>query len=487
MNTALVLVRNEEEKELSYGEFLGKTLLERTVDELKKANINDIYIVGYGNEKINGVKNLNNIYELNVDELEDGKCILTSPFYPLITNDDYKKLLAIDNGGAIAAVGEEVYEIYMIPNKDLNNFENIDYTPVEIDADRLIKIGDDEFEVIEDDEEEFIDLDEEEEEFKNMKIFALPSCENIVDEITDYLGVKPGKIDIEHFADGETLVEIGESVRGKRIFLVQSTCAPVNERLMELLIAMNALKLSSASSIGVIMPYFGYARQDRKAKPRQPITAKLVADLLETAGAYRVVTFDLHAAQIEGFFNFPVDNLSVIPMMADYYLHNKELDLENTVIVSPDHGGVNRARRLAEAMGVAQIAIIDKRRPRPNEVEVANIIGNVSGMNCIIVDDICDTGGSLCAAAKTLKDNGANDVYVCLAHGVFSRNAIERIEESEIKELVVTNSIPQKEGVLEKSSKIVTLSVARMLAEVIKAITLHAPISPVYDMYSHRN
>ena len=365
----------------------------------------------------------------------------------------------------------------MVPNEKLYNFEEISYTPVEIDSSRLVKVDFDDF------DEVAADL----EEFKNMKIFALPSCKDLVDEIADYLGVKPGVIDVTHFADGETLVEVGESVRGKRVFLVQSTCAPVNERLMELLIAMNALKLSSAQSIGVIMPYFGYARQDRKAKPRQPITAKLVADLLETAGAYRVITFDLHASQIEGFFNFPVDNLTVIPMMADYYINNKDLDLDNTVIVSPDHGGVNRARRLAQNLGALPIAIIDKRRPRPNEVEVANIIGNVEGMDCIIVDDICDTGGSLCAAAATLKDHGAKDVYVCLAHGVFSNNAISRIEESQIKEVVMTNSIPHSKEELAASSKIVTLSVSKMLAEIIKAITLHAPISPVYDLYLKKN
>lgn len=481
MNTAVIFIKNNTEKEMAAAEFLGKTLLDRTISELKKANVNNIYIVGADEER-NDVNYINNISEIvNIGE---GKCILTSPFYPLITSQDYKKLLEVENDGAVVTVDDEVYEIYMVPNNELNNFENINYTPVEIDLDRLIKIGDEHFEVVEE-QEQIIDF-KDRKELEGIKIFALPSCKDLVDEIAAYLGVEPGLIDIMHFADGETLVEIGESVRGKRVFIVQSTCAPVNERLMELLITMNCLKLSSALNIGVIMPYFGYARQDRKAKPRQPITAKLVADLLQTAGAFRVITFDLHAAQIEGFFNFPVDNLSVIPMMADYYLNKKNINLDNTVIVSPDHGGVNRARKLAESLGALPIAIIDKRRPRPNEVEVANIIGSVEGMHCIIVDDICDTGGSLCAAAQTLIDNGALDVYVCLAHGVFSNNALERIENSVIKEIVVTNTIPQPVENKEKTNKIVYLSVARMLAEVIKSITLHGPISPVYELYSKR-
>ena len=481
MNTAVIFIKNNNEKEMAAAEFLGKTLLDRTISELQKADITNIYVVGADEER-NDVNYINNISEIvNIGE---GKCILTSPFYPLITSQDYKKLLEVENDGAVVTVNDDVYEIYMVPNDELNNFENIDYTPIEIDLDRLIKIGDEYFDVIEDDDV-IIDF-KDREELDNIKVFALTSCKDLVDEIANYLGIVPGILDVTHFADGETLVQIGESVRGKRVFLVQSTCSPVNERLMELLIAMNCLKLSSAASIGVIVPYFGYARQDRKAKPRQPITAKLVADLLQTAGAFRVITFDLHAAQIEGFFNFPVDNLSVIPMMADYYLNKKNINLDNTVVVSPDHGGVNRARRLAESLGSVPIAIIDKRRPRPNEVEVANIIGSVDGMHCIIVDDICDTGGSLCAAASTLIDHGAIDVHVCLAHGVFSGDALERIENSKIKEIVVTNTIPQPVDNKEKTSKIVYLSVARMLAEVIKSITLHEPISPVYELYSKR-
>ncbi|MBR3227009.1 MAG: ribose-phosphate pyrophosphokinase, partial [Erysipelotrichaceae bacterium] len=286
----------------------------------------------------------------------------------------------------------------------------------------------------------------------DFKVFSLSGNNELVQEICEYLGVEPSKISINHFADGETLVELGESVRGKQVFIVQSTFRPVNDRLMELLIAIDTVKRSSARDIIAIIPYYGYARQDRKAHPRQPITAKLVADLLTVAGANRVITIDLHAPQIQGFFSFPVDDLKSSPMMGQYF-KNKGLDLENTVVVSPDHGGANRARDLASQLGTA-IAIVDKRRPRPNVVEAQNVIGDVEGKDCIVIDDICDTGGSLCAACQILKDHGAKDVYVALAHGVFSGNAMERIENSVIKELVVSNTIPLSEENRKKTSKI---------------------------------
>ena len=318
----------------------------------------------------------------------------------------------------------------------------------------------------------------------DIKVFSLSSNEELVEEICDYLGVEPGKISINHFADGETLIELGESVRGKQVYIVQSTYQPVNERLMELLIAIDTVKRSSASDIVCIIPYFGYARQDRKAHPRQPITARLVADLLTVAGANRVVTVDLHASQIQGFFSFPVDDMKTVPMMGQYY-KNKGLDLENTIVVSPDHGGANRARQLAEILGTT-IAIVDKRRPRPNVVEVQNVIGDVEGKDCIVVDDICDTGGSLCAACQILKDHGAKDVYVALAHGVFSKDAIERIENSVIKELVVSNTIPLTEEKRAKTTKITMLSVGKMLAKIISAISTNYPISEVYDLYTSK-
>ena len=318
----------------------------------------------------------------------------------------------------------------------------------------------------------------------DIKVFSLSSNEELVEEICDYLGVEPGKISINHFADGETLVELGESVRGKQVYIVQSTYQPVNERLMELLIAIDTIKRSSASDIVCIIPYFGYARQDRKAHPRQPITARLVADLLTVAGANRVVTVDLHAPQIQGFFSFPVDDMKTVPMMGQYF-KNEGLDLENTIVVSPDHGGANRARQLAEILGTT-IAIVDKRRPRPNVVEVQNVIGDVEGKDCIVVDDICDTGGSLCAACQILKDHGAKDVYVALAHGVFSKDAIERIENSVIKELVVSNTIPLTEEKRAKTTKITMLSVGKMLAKIISAISTNYPISEVYDLYTSK-
>ena len=320
---------------------------------------------------------------------------------------------------------------------------------------------------------------------KDVKVFSLTGNNDLVDEICDYLSVTPGKISIKHFADGETLVELGESVRGKQVYIVQSTYQPVNERLMELLITIDTMKRSSASDIVCIIPYFGYARQDRKAQPRQPITARLVADLLSTAGANRVVTVDLHAPQIQGFFSFPVDDLKTVPMMGQYFL-NKGLDLNNTVVVSPDHGGANRARQLAEILGTS-IAIVDKRRPRPNEVEAQSIIGNVDGKTCIVIDDICDTAGSLVAACNILKEHGANDIYVALAHGVFSKDAMEKIENSVIKEVVVSNTIPLTEEKKSRTTKITVLSVGKMLAKLVNAISTDSPVSEVYDLYTSKN
>ncbi len=316
----------------------------------------------------------------------------------------------------------------------------------------------------------------------DIKVFSLSGNVELVNEICDYLKIEPGKIEVNHFADGETLVEFGESVRGKQVYFVQSTYKPVNERLMELLIAIDAAKRASASEIQCIIPYFGYARQDRKAKPRQPITARLVADLLAAAGADRVVTIDLHASQIQGFFSFPADDLTSIPMMGQYFL-KKGLDMENTVVVSPDHGGATRARNLANILGTS-IAIIDKRRPRPNVCEAQSVIGDVEGKDCIVVDDICDTAGSLVAACEILKKFGAKDVYVCLAHGVFSGPAIDRIENSVIKEIVVTNSIPLDDEKRAKTNKIKQISVGLMLSRLITAISSHKPVSEIYGLFT---
>ena len=313
-------------------------------------------------------------------------------------------------------------------------------------------------------------------------VFSLTSNVELVEEICNNLGITPGKLTINHFADGETLVELGETVRGKRVYFVQSTSTPVNDNLMELLIAIDCAKRSSARDIVCVIPYFGYARQDRKAKPRQPITARLIADLLSAAGANRVVTIDLHASQIQGFFSFPVDDLTSIPMMGQYILRNYS-DLENTVVVSPDHGGTTRARKLAEIIN-CPLAIVDKRRPRPNVCEATTVIGDVKGKHCILVDDICDTGGSLIAASNLLLDNGALDVKVSLAHGVFSNGAIENINNSKITELLVTNTIPMSEEKRSKSNKIKIISVGLMLSKIIAAISSHTPVSEVYNLFT---
>lgn len=316
---------------------------------------------------------------------------------------------------------------------------------------------------------------------KETVIFALTSSTDLAAHVCRDLGLPLGKIKVEHFADGEILVEPQESVRGRSVFIVQSTCNPVTERLMEVLVCIDACKRASAGEINVIMPYYGYARQDRKAKPRQPITAKLVADLLQVAGADRVVVFDLHATQIQGFFDIPIDDLTAVPMIGQYF-KEKNLPSDKLVVVSPDHGGVTRARRLADILD-APIAIIDKRRPKPNMVEAQNVIGDVNGKICIVVDDICDTAGSLVAGCQILKDHGASEIYTGITHGVFSRDAIEKIENSPIKEMVITDTIPMSEEQKARTTKIHVLSVADMIAKTIDSIQNHTPVSDVYDLF----
>ena len=316
---------------------------------------------------------------------------------------------------------------------------------------------------------------------KETVIFALTSITDLAAHVCRDLGLPLGKIKVEHFADGEILVEPQESVRGRSVFIVQSTCNSVTERLMEVLVCIDACKRASAGEINVIMPYYGYARQDRKAKPRQPITAKLVADLLQVAGADRVVVFDLHATQIQGFFDIPIDDLTAVPMLGQYF-KEKNLPSDKLVVVSPDHGGVTRARRLADILD-APIAIIDKRRPKPNMVEAQNVIGDVNGKICIVVDDICDTAGSLVAGCQILKDHGASEIYTGITHGVFSRDAIEKIENSPIKEMVITDTIPMSEEQKARTTKIHVLSVADMIAKTIDSIQNHTPVSDVYDLF----
>ena len=271
----------------------------------------------------------------------------------------------------------------------------------------------------------------------NLKVFSLNSNKELAEQIAKHIGVGLGKCSVDRFSDGEVQINIEESIRGCDVFIIQSTSFPVNEHIMELLIMIDALKRASAKTINIVIPYYGYARQDRKARSREPITSKLVANLLETAGATRVITLDLHAPQIQGFFDIPIDHLMGVPILSDYF---ETKGLKDIVIVSPDHGGVTRARKMADRLK-APIAIIDKRRPRPNVSEVMNIIGNIEGKTAILIDDIIDTAGTITLAANALVENGASEVYACCTHPVLSGPAIERIQNSNIKELVVTNSI----------------------------------------------
>ena len=319
---------------------------------------------------------------------------------------------------------------------------------------------------------------------KDIIVFALSSSVELADEICTTLGIQKGEISVKHFADGEIIVEPMESVRGKHVFLVQSTCNPVSETLMEVLVALDACKRASADQITVVMPYFGYARQDRKARARQPITAKLVADLIQVAGANRVITLDLHAPQIQGFFNIPTDDLTAVSMIGQYF-RNKKFENE-LVVVSPDHGGATRARRLADTLPNSTIAIIDKRRTQPNVAEALNLIGDVEGKTAIIIDDIIDTGGSLLGGVDMLYAKGAKEVYCACSHGVLSGNAVERIHNSRIKELVITNSIPLAED-KKSEPKIKQISIGYMLARTIQAIQQHTPVSEMYKMFNENN
>ncbi|AEH52096.1 MULTISPECIES: ribose-phosphate diphosphokinase [Heyndrickxia] len=312
----------------------------------------------------------------------------------------------------------------------------------------------------------------------NLKIFTLNSNPKLAEEIANVVGVELGKCSVSQFSDGEIQINIEESIRGCDVYVIQSTSDPVNEHMMELLIMVDALKRASARTINLVIPYYGYARQDRKARAREPITAKLVANLLETAGATRVITLDLHAPQIQGFFDIPIDHLMGVPIIAKYF-EDKGFQAEDIVVVSPDHGGVTRARKLAERLKTP-IAIIDKRRPRPNVAEVMNIVGNVDGKICIIIDDIIDTAGTITLAAKALIESGAKEVYASCTHPVLSGPAIERINNSPIKELVATNSINIPEE--RKSEKLVELSVAPLLGEAIIRVHEDQSVSPLFDI-----
>lgn len=314
-----------------------------------------------------------------------------------------------------------------------------------------------------------------------LKIFSLNSNEPLAKKIADEVGVELGKCSVRKFSDGEIQINIEESIRGSHVYIIQSTSAPVNDNLMELLIMIDALKRASAKTINVVMPYYGYARQDRKARAREPITAKLVANMIEKAGATRLVTLDLHAAQIQGFFDIPMDHLMAAPLLAEHFLNNGYVG-EDTVVVSPDHGGVTRARKLAEALK-APIAIIDKRRPRANVAEVMNIIGDVKGKRCILIDDMIDTAGTITLGANALKEAGATEVLACCTHAVLSGPALERIENSAIEHLVVTDSIRLTED--RKIGKIEEISVSGLIADAIKRIHENKPVSPLFEAGNH--
>lgn len=311
--------------------------------------------------------------------------------------------------------------------------------------------------------------------FSNMKLFACNSHPELAKEIADLMGVELGKATVSKFSDGEISVSIWESVRDKDVFIIQSTGNPVNDNLMELLIMVDAMKRASAGSINAVIPYYGYARQDRKAKARDPITAKLVADLLVAAGVDRVITMDLHANQIQGYFDIPVDHMIGLPTLTEYFIKK---EMEDVVIVSPDHGSVPRARNMAERMN-CPIAIVDKRRPEPNKSEIMNIIGDIKGKNCIILDDMIDTAGTISNAANAIKDMGAKEVYACATHGVLSGPAIERLEKSAIKELVILNTLPIPEE--KRIDKMTILSAAPIFAETISRVHTHGSVSAMFN------
>ena len=311
---------------------------------------------------------------------------------------------------------------------------------------------------------------------ERMRVFSGNANLDLARKIVENLGVPLGKANVTTFSDGETRVEINENVRGMDVFLIQSTCPPVNITLMELLIMIDAVRRSSADRITAVIPYYGYARQDRKVLPRAPITAKLVADIITKAGANRVLAMDLHAGQIQGFFNIPVDNLFATPVLLDYI--KKHYPDDNLVIVSPDTGGVERARAFGKRLG-ASLAIIDKRREGPNEAQVMNIIGHVKEKRVILLDDLIDTAGTVVQAAEALSEEGAIEVSVCCTHPVLSGPAIERIEQSTIKEVIVTDTVPLHEKA-KSCSRIKVLSVAGLLSEAVRRIYYNDSVSSLF-------
>ena len=312
----------------------------------------------------------------------------------------------------------------------------------------------------------------------NIKIFSLNSNQELAEKVAQSIGVPLGKVSVSQFSDGEIKINIEESIRGNNVYIIQSTSSPVNDHLMELMIMIDACRRASAETINVVIPYFGYARQDRKAKPREPITSKLIANMIESAGATRILALDLHTSQIQGFFDVPVDHLMGAPLLANYFLNEEKLEKQDMVVVSPDHGGVTRARKLAEFLD-APIAIIDKRRPEANVAEVMNIVGNVEGRHAIIIDDMIDTAGTITLAAEALEDAGALSVVACCTHPVLSGPAIERLDNSVLREVVVTDSIQLPEE--KRIDKIKQVTVAELIAEAIVRIHENRSVSPLFN------
>ncbi|MDN5360280.1 MAG: ribose-phosphate pyrophosphokinae [Thermotogaceae bacterium] len=308
-----------------------------------------------------------------------------------------------------------------------------------------------------------------------MKLFSGSSNPELARRMSDYMNIRLGEMELSRFSDGEVNIRIAETVRGHDVFVMQSTCDPVNDNLMELLVMIDAFKRASANSISVIIPYYGYARQDRKAKGRDPITAKLVSNLITKAGADRVITLDLHAEQIQGFFDIPLDNLQSFPVFIKYFQQMESFNEDDFVVVSPDVGGVKRARRLAEKMKMA-LAILDKRRPRDNVAEIVNVVGDVDGKHAILFDDIIDTGGSLVGSAEALKAKGAKDVIACATHGILSGDAVNRLEHSLIKKVLITNTIPHD----ELPEMFTVLDLSRLLGEAVLRVRKNLSVSILF-------
>jgi ribose-phosphate pyrophosphokinase len=312
----------------------------------------------------------------------------------------------------------------------------------------------------------------------NIKIFSGNAHRALAEEICRHLSCDLGSVTTDRFSDGEFNFQIGENVRGTDVFIIQPTCPPTDQNLMELLIMIDTFVRASAERVTAVIPYFGYARSDKKDRPRVPIAAKLVANLITTAGAQRILTVDLHASQIQGFFDIPVDHLFAAPVIVDYFQKNP---IENMIVVAPDTGGAERARAYAKRLD-AGLALCDKRREKANVAEVMNIVGDVGGKNCLIIDDMCDTGGTICKVADALYENGANEIYACFSHAVLSGRAVDNISNSHIKKVIVTNTIPlcEKAHRLKEQNRIEVLSVGQILSKAIKSIHDETSVSSLF-------